>query len=146
MNFAPEFFVYLIGSFPDPTLSRTLIFSERFDYADIQTDADFELKRLVMFASQDTAVPTTESSRFLPNFNFNIRDDATGRTLFNGYVGVSELFGDGRIPFVLPTSHFFQRGSRAQMMYDRVNPGPDFDNCTCWLGLVGSKHFERASS
>lgn len=144
MNFAPEFFTYLVGSLPSPTIGATLTFIERFDVVLFDSDADFEVKRLVCFV--DTPGPQTESSRRIPDFNFNLRDTATGRTLFNGFVSTGELFGDGRVPFILPTSHFFQRGGQAQMLYDAVTPGPDFDNIACWLGLVGVKHFEKGLS
>lgn len=143
MNFSPEFHVYTVGpTFPDPLLGVTLVFIESFDVVQFDSDADFELKRLVCFIDV-TGNPQTESSRRIPNFNFNIRDDATGRTLFNRFASTAEIFGDGRVPFVLPTSHFFQRGGKAQMLYDAVSPGPDFDTGVVWLGLVGVKHFEK---
>ena len=138
MLFMPEFYTYLIGTLSNATLA----FVEQLDVANIDEDADFELKRLVCFFNQDDT-PQTEATRRIPNLNFNIRDDATGRLLFSGFANTGELFGDGRIPFVLPTSHFFKRGGKAQMLYDVVNPGPDFDNGSTWLGLVGVKHFEK---
>lgn len=142
MLFTPEFFTYLVGSGDDPLFSTSISFSERFDVVRFDNDADFECKRLVCFACE-TLNPQTASTRRIPNFNFNIRDDATGRNLFNGFVSTGQLFGDGTVPFVLPTSHFFKRGSKAQMLYDPVDPGPDFDAMTVWLGLVGAKHFEK---
>ncbi len=142
MNFGPEFFTYLMGTRFDPLDGNTLAFDEALDFVNIGKDADFEVKRLVCFATPDES-NQTESSRFIPNFNFNILDNATGRTLFNGFASTGELFGDGRIPFVLPTSHFFRRGGRAQILYDVVTPGPDFNGILVWLGLVGAKHFER---
>jgi hypothetical protein len=141
MDFGQEFFTYLIGQRIDEN-GATLSFNEQDDIVFFHTDADFELKRLVMFGSLDET-NQTESSRFIPNFNFNLRDNSTGRTLFNGFASTAELFGDGRIPFVLPTSHFFRRGGQAQILYDLTDPGTDFGNALVWLGLVGAKHFER---
>lgn len=138
MRFQPEFFIHLIST----AANGSLTFNERLDVANIDVDSDFELKRLVCFFD-DTGGPQTESTRRIPNFNFNIRDDATGRLLFGGFASTGALFGDGRIPFVLPTSHFFKRGGKAQMVYDVVDPGPDIDGGFAWLGLVGVKHFER---
>lgn len=146
MNFSPEFFTYMVGSTTDPAIGAQLLFVESLDVVKFDSDADFELKRLVCFADDGVdgpGGPQTESSRRIPSFNFNLRDNATGRTLFNGYVDTAELFGDGRIPFVLPTSHFFKRAGQAQMLYDPVNPGPDFNTLGVWLGLVGAKHFEK---
>lgn len=143
MNFQPEFFTYMMGFFAEPELGSFLDFTERFDFVSIDNDSDFELKRLVMFQDRGGVPTQTEATRCIPNFNFNIRDDATGRTLFNGFASTGEIFGDGRIPFVLPTSHFFQRGGKAQMLYDPTAPGPDFGSGIVWLGLVGAKHFEK---
>lgn len=142
MNFSPEFFLYLIGSTPDPLLGAKLAYTEARDFVRFDTDADFECKRLVCFFNPDDG-PQTEATRDIPDFNFNIRDNATGRTLFNSFVSTAEVFGDGRVPFVLPTSHFFKRGGQAQMLYDPVNPGPTFGSGDVWLGMIGSKHFEK---
>ena len=138
MFFHPQFYTYNVGTLPNGTLA----FVERLDVANLDEDADFELKKLSCFFDPAGA-PQTEATRFIPNFNFNIRDDATGRLLFSGFANTGELFGDGRVPFVLPTSHFFKRGGKAQMLYDPVTPGPDFDNGAVWLALIGVKHFEK---
>lgn len=139
MDFHQEFFAY---SFGDPQFEKRIVFVERFDIARIDTDADFECKRLVCFATGDLG-PQTEQARRIPDFNFNIRDNATGRTLFSGFMSTAEIFGDGRVPFILPTSHFFKKGSQAQLLYDPVDPGPDVDNIFVWLVMVGAKHFEK---
>lgn len=138
MRFQPEFFTLLISTSPNGALQ----FVERFDVVKINTDSDFELKRLVCFFTPDGG-PQTESTRRIPNLNFNIRDDATGRLLLSGFANTGALFGDGRVPFVLPTSHFFQRGGMAQVLYDVIDPGPDFGVGSIWLGLIGVKHFLR---
>lgn len=144
MDFKPEFFTYVFGSIrDDPSTGNTLQFQEQFDLVKFDRDADFEAKRLVCFSTLDPNVNQTEASREIPNFNFNIRDNSTGRTLFNGFASTAELFGDGKIPFVLPTSHFFRRGGQAQILYDPTDPGPDFNNILCWLGMVGAKHYEK---
>lgn len=144
MKFQPEFFTYLIGRETDPTLGPQLSWDATLDLARLDTDADFELKRLTMFASIGGAVQT-ESSRVIPSFNFNILDDATGRTLFNSFADFGALFGDGRSQFILPTSHFFKRGGTARILYNDADFGPDFGVGQVWVGLVGLKHFERTS-
>lgn len=140
MRFDPEFFTYIIGTSTDPLIGGSLTYDETFDFVRFNNDADFECRKLVCFAD-DIGDPQTDSSRRIPNFNFNIRDNATGRTLFNGFVSTAELFGDGKVPFILPTSHFFTRATIAQMLYDPVTPGPDFLGPVVWLGMVGVKHF-----
>lgn len=140
MNMDPVFQCYSIpgGQFPGVT------FTETFDVVKIDTDGDFECKRLVCFMNRDGS-PQTEETRNIPTgVLFNIRDNATGRTLFNGFADTGEIFGDGRVPFVLPTTHFFRRGGQAQILYaPAAQQGPDFDNGTLWLIMVGAKHFKE---
>lgn len=143
MRFEPEFFVYPIGSETSIAGSKLVEFDELLDVVAISGDSDFECKRLVCFAVDSLADLPVESTRRLPNFNFNLRDNATGRLMFNTYVSTAALFGDGRIPFVLPTTHFFRRNSIVQMLFDPSDPGPDFGSILCWLGLVGVKHFDE---
>lgn len=142
MQFQPEFYAYALG---DRSFGGACVFVERFDKAQIDTDADFELKRLACFMTRDAA-PQTEADRQIPTgVLFNIRDNATGRTIFAGFADTGEIFGDGKVPFVLPTSHFFKRGSQAQVLYAPIaQQGPDFDNGSLWLVMIGCKHFGRS--
>jgi len=146
MRFDPDFYVYPIGRNPTTLGTVALTFLEEFDQVAISNDADFECKRLVAFAIENENDAPTEFTRRIPDFNFNIRDNSTGRLMFNTFVSTAELFGDGRIPFVLPTTHFFKRSTIVQMLYDPVDPGPDFDNIFCWLALVGAKHYSEVQS
>lgn len=143
MRFNPEFYVYPIGRLSTTLGTVAINYSERFDQVAISNAADFECKRLVMFAIDSELDTPTEATRRIPSFNFNIRDDSTGRLMFNTFVNTAELFGDGRIPFVLPTTHFFARSTIVQMLYDPVDPGPDFDNVFCWLAMVGLNHYNE---
>lgn len=134
-----EFFVYPV---PSQGLNpRTLRFTEEFDRVDFDGDADFELQRLSAFSSLFDETPTQYDS-FYPQVNFNIRDNATGRLLFGDYMSMSEIFGIGRTPFVLPTTHFFRRATSAQIIYSPIDPGPGFDNSNISLLLIGRKHLD----
>lgn len=127
-----EFFTYAL---------RVVIPNAARDVIRLDTDADFELQRLSCFFTVDDG-PQTENTRLLPQVSINLLDTGTGRTVFGGYVLTSELFGDGRVPFILPTTHFFKRGAQVQVQYDPIDPGPDFDNGELWLLLIGRKHYE----
>lgn len=144
MDFKQSFFCYSLQG-TDP-LSTGITYNSDNDIMPLDTDADFECKRLTCFVNRDfLGDPQTEATRQIPTgMLFNIRDNSTGRTLFNGFADAGELFGDGRIPFVLPTSHFFRRGGQAQVLYaDASLQGPDFANAQMWLIMVGVKHYER---
>lgn len=153
MDFKPEFQCYCLGGRFDPLdiglPNGTLAFDPLFDFAMIDGDGDFELKRLTAFVSRPEHLPQTEDTRQIPTgILFNIRDDATGRLLFNSWADTGELFGDGCAQFILPTSHFFRRLGKAQVIYAPADlQGPDFGAATVWLVMVGAKHFrERVAS
>lgn len=146
MNMHPEFYCYTLGP-PLEVNGRepgVLAFDEQLDVCRIDTDADFEVKRLSCFVTR-AGDPQTKNTREIPTgILFNIRDNATGRTLFNGFADTGELFGDGTVPFVLPTSHFFQKGGQAQVLYAPENlQGPDFQASHTWLVMIGAKHFRK---
>lgn len=146
--FQPEFQCYPLGPKNDPldvgAFDGVLTFNPQFDFANIDTDGDFELKRLTAFVTRE-GDPQTEFTREIPTgILFNIRDDATGRMLFQGWADTGALFGDGCAQFILPTSHFFKRGGRAQVLYAPADlQGPDFNTAHVWLIMVGAKHFEE---
>lgn len=144
MDFSPVFQCYTLGGRKIAGFEGVCFFSENFDEVQIDTDGDFECKRLTCFFDQNGG-PQTEATRRIPTgVLFNIRDNSTGRLLFNGFADTGEIFGDGRIPFVLPTSHFFKRGGQAQMIYaPNSQQGPDFGNGLMWLVMVGAKHFDK---
>lgn len=118
-----------------------LAFDETLDQIKMDSDADFELQRLSMFYTNGGAAQTA-ASRVIAQVNFNIRDSATGRNLFSGFADTAELFGDGTVPFVLPTTHFFKRRSIASFLYDAVTPGADFGVGSLHLQLIGKKHYD----
>lgn len=103
----------------------------------IRTDSDFELQKLSMFADIDAA-GQTEATRIIPLVTIQITDTGTGRTLFNQPVAIGAIFGDGRIPFILPTTKIFTKN--ASVVVDVVN----FDAANTYnlrLALIGSKIF-----
>lgn len=105
-------------------------------------DGDFELQRLTAFVANPDDDYTQYTSR-IGSVNFNIRDNATGRLMFADYVNFAEVFGIGRTPFILPTTHWFRRATSAEVLYSPIAPGPDFDGPYRFnLGFIGRKHFD----
>jgi hypothetical protein len=127
-----DFFVYAVNF-----LSLTAG-SARSTSIQIQADSDFELQKLSVFADI-LAAQQTASTRVLPLVTIQITDTGTGRQLFNQPVAVPALFGDGQIPFILPTTKVFSRN--ASVTFDVVNfaAGTDYN---LRLNLIGSKIFE----
>lgn len=103
----------------------------------IQSDSDFELQKLTMFADIAGAVQTA-SSRVLPLVTLQITDTGTGRQLFNAPVAVPALFGDGQIPFILPTTKLFSRNASVTFAVSNFSAATTYD---LRLFLIGSKVF-----
>ncbi len=103
----------------------------------IQADSDFVLQKLTYFADIGTAIQT-DSSRVIPLLTVQITDSGSGRNLMESAVPVSNLFGTGQLPFILPQPKLFQ--SRTTINITIVN----FSSATTYglrLSLVGYKVF-----
>ena len=135
-----DFYVYALPAQLDFTPGQAL-FSSESDVFVFDSDADFELQRLSAWTDSADTDYTQYTSQYA-QVNINIRDNATGRLLFGDYVSMAELFGLGRTPFVLPTTHFFKRGTSATILYSPIDPGPDFENFQVFPFLIGRKHFD----
>lgn len=103
----------------------------------IQADSDFELQQLAHF-SDIAAATETESSRVLPLVTIQITDTGTGRQMFNAPVPIPALFGDGRIPFVLPTTKMFSRNASVSFVLSNYDAAATYN---IRLQLIGAKIF-----
>ena len=127
-----DFFIYGI-TFPSIAPGATAT-----DNIQIQADADFEVQKLTQF-SDIAAAAQTVSTQVLPLVTVLIVDSGSGRQLMNEAVAIPALFGDGRIPFILPTPRIF--AARSNVTFTLVN----FDAAVTYqvrLSLIGTKLFQ----
>lgn len=103
----------------------------------IQADADFELQKLAFFGDI-AAAGQTEASRVLPLVTLQITDTGTGRQMFNAPVPIPALFGDGRIPFILPTTKVFSRNASVSFVLSNYDAANTYN---VRLQLIGAKIF-----
>lgn len=103
----------------------------------IQADADFELQKLTHF-SDIAAAGQTESTRVLPLVTIQITDTGTGRQMFNQPVPIGAMFGDGRIPFILPTTKVFSRNASVAFVLSNYDAANTYN---VRLQLIGAKIF-----
>lgn len=103
----------------------------------IQADADFELQKLTHF-SDIAAAGETEGSRVLPLVTVQITDTGTGRQMFNAPVPIPAMFGDGRIPFILPTTKVFSRNASVSFVLSNYDVAHTYN---VRLQLIGAKIF-----
>lgn len=103
----------------------------------IQADSDFELQKLTQFS--DIAVADqTESTRVLPLVTIQVTDTGTGRQMFNAPVPIAALFGDGRIPFILPTAKIFTQNASVAFTLSNYSAATTYN---VRLQLIGAKIF-----
>lgn len=103
----------------------------------IQADSDFELQKLTMFADIASA-DETEATRVLPLVTVQITDTGTGRSMFSAPVPIPAIYGDGRIPFILPVPKVFSKNSSVAFAV------ANFSGATTYnlrLLMVGAKVF-----
>lgn len=104
----------------------------------IQADSDFELQKLTFFAERIGQPPPTESTRELPLVTIQITDSGTGRTLFSRPTPVPSIMGDGRIPFILPTTKVFTKNAAVVVVAQNYAPGAAYN---LRLSFIGTKIF-----
>jgi hypothetical protein len=127
-----DFFIYHID-FPSIASGASAT-----DNIQIQADADFETQKLTYFSDIAGAVQTL-STQVVPLVTVLITDAGSGRQLMNVPVSIPELFGDGRIPFILPTPRIF--AARSNITFTLAN----FSAATTYrvrLSLIGTKLFQ----
>jgi hypothetical protein len=110
----------------------------------IQADSDFKLVKLTQFANNHAAVTNlTESTRPLPLVTIQMVDTGSGRNLFSGPVPIPGLFGDGRIPFILPIIRIFKASATITVTFTNYDTAITYD---VYLQLIGTKLFRGGAN
>lgn len=108
------------------------------DNIQIQADADFEIQKLTFFADIAGAAQTVTTS-VIPLMSVLLVDAGSGRQLMDRALAVPALFGDGKIPFILPTTRIL--AARSNLTVTVVN----FSAATTYrlrLNFIGTKLFQ----
>lgn len=108
------------------------------DNIQIQADADFEVQKLTFFADIAGAAQTVTTS-VIPLMTVLIVDAGSGRQLMDRALAIPALFGDGKIPFILPTTRIF--AARSNVTFTVTN----FSAATTYrlrLNMIGTKLFQ----
>jgi len=103
----------------------------------LQSDSEFELTKLTMFADIANG-DETEATRVLPLVTLQLRDSGTARNLFSAPVPIPAIFGDGRIPFILPVPKMFSPNASISFEVSNFASATDYN---LRLLLVGAKVF-----
>lgn len=106
----------------------------------IQADAAFViLEQTYSFMRNGTPVVDIVT-KLTPNIDVMLTNTGSGRRLMNQPVALSSLFGNGKLPFVLPTPQFFSPSSALQV---QVTTAENFlaDVYTLQISFIGEKRY-----
>jgi hypothetical protein len=126
-----DFFAYTI------TFANLLAGASAQGSLQLQSDSEFELTKLTMFADI-AADPETAATRVLPLVTLQMRDSGTARNLFSAPVPIPAIFGDGQIPFILPVPKLFSPNASISFEVSNFAAATDYN---LRLLLVGAKVF-----
>jgi len=80
-------------------------------FIQIEADSDFLIQKLGYFADIAGAGQTFNTI-VIPLISLVIVDTGSGRQLMNNSIPVPAFWGDGRLPYILPTPKLFVKNSR----------------------------------
>ena len=98
---ARDFFIYganFLALAPATTATQSI---------SIQADSDFVVQKLTYHADIAGAAQT-DSSQIIPNATVIITDTGSGRQLMNQAINLTDFFGTGQSPFILPQPKIFR--------------------------------------
>ena len=107
---------------------------------EIQADSDFVWQKAAFFAATTLGTAQTDATRVIPSVSIQLIDTGSGRNLFEIAPPISSLFGDGRLPFVLPIPRLFFARSTIQVQVS------NFDTTNAYelrLSFIGYKAYPQ---
>lgn len=99
----------------------------------IQADSDFILQKITYFADIAAAIQT-DSSRVVPLITIQIVDAGSGRNLIEAPAPISSLFGEGDLPFILPTPRVFFARSNIELTVANFSVGTTYNLRLSFIG------------
>lgn len=133
IQYVEDFFIYTLATLVPLVAGAT--FNGNIT---IQADSDFKAVKLMQFASIAGAAQT-ESSRVIPLVNMTILDTGSGRNLFSAATPLGALFGDGRLPFILPVPRIFKARTNIAIALSNFSAATSYDIV---LAIAGAKIFQ----
>jgi len=109
----------------------------------VQADSNFLWQQAAFFADI-AAAAQTDSSRVIPLVSCVITDSSSGRQLSSSAVPLTSLFGNGQLPYILPTPRFFR--AQTQVNVSLLNFAVVNTTYNLKLSFIGTKFFKFAQS
>lgn len=129
---AEDFFTYNI-QFEDLAAGATQV-----GFIQIEADSDFLIQKLAYFSAIDGS-PQTFNTMDIPLVTVLIVDTGSGRQIMNNAVPITSIFGDGRLPYILPTPKLFVKNTRINVTVFNFSTATEYDDI--FLNFEGKKIF-----
>lgn len=107
-------------------------------FVQIEADSDFLIQKLAYF-SNIAGAPQTVTTLDVALVTVLIVDTGSGRQIMNQAIPLGAFFGDGRLPYILPTPKLFVKNSRINVTIFNFSAGTEYDDI--WLNFEGKKIF-----
>lgn len=104
----------------------------------VQADTSFIWDKTSVFAAIAGAAQTN-ATQVLPQIDVTIQDTGSGRLLQNEPVQVTDIAGDGKLPFVLPQPRVFSANSTITLTFTNTSNAEVYTNLQ--FSLIGRKVF-----
>ena len=101
----------------------------------LDQDADFEIQKFTGWVTDQGSPPVVQTA---PLLLVQLRSGGSGRDIFSSAIPWSAIFGDGQLPFILPTPRMVRRGST--VVWELTNLGAVA--YTAYPLSIGKKTFE----
>jgi len=127
-EFAKDFYTY------QSEITSIAAGANASDNINIQADSDFILYKLSFFADIGAAGQTADT-RVLPLVTIQITDTGSGRQVFDGPLPIPAIFGDGQLPFILPSPRRFAANSTIALSYANYDAADTYQLFLAFVGL-----------
>ena len=106
-------------------------------FIQIEADSDFLIQKLAYFSNFDDS-QVTVFTQDVPLATILVVDTGSGRQIMNIPIPIGALFGDGRLPYILPTPKLFTKNSRINVTLFNFG-SEDYEDI--WINFEGKKIF-----
>lgn len=106
----------------------------------IQTDSNFLWQQGAFFADVASAAQTN-NTRVLPLMTCVIQDTSSGRQLSSSQVPINSQFGQGELPFILPSPRFFRANTQVTVSVTNYDAALTYN---LRLSFIGTKFYKFA--
>lgn len=129
---AEDFYIYAI-LFEDLAAGGT-----DTGFIQIEADSDFLIQKLTYFSDIDGSAQQFQTMD-IPLVTIVVVDTGSGRQIMNQAIPIPSLFGDGRLPYILPTPKLFTKNTRINVTVTNFSSATEYDNI--YINFEGKKIF-----